>query len=490
MFEAAAKERKIPRKEYEEVVSKLRPELLEAQSMLKRQKRSAMVIVDGVDGAGKGEVVHRLNEWLDPRGMDTHAFWESSDEEEQRPYYWRFWRRLPARRHLGILFGSWYARPLEQRVHKGVSDEEYSRQLKRIRDFEEMLIADGTIIVKLWFHLTKDAQRKRLTELEADPKTRWRVLSSDWKHHASYERYATAAEQMLLETESRQAPWHIIGSLDRRYREFTAARTVCDDIQRGLDSPAGGKYGSKTFQPASPKDGALAGVNLTKRVDSDDYKSRLKDCQSKIERLAWTARERQVGCVAVFEGSDAAGKGGAIRRMTQAMDPRLFHLYSIAAPTKEELAQHYLWRFWKVLAKDGKMTIYDRSWYGRVLVERIEKLAKDHEWQRAYDEINEFESQLIDHGRIVFKFWLHIDKDEQLRRFKAREKTPHKRHKITDEDWRNREKWDAYEHAVEDMIERTHTKDAPWTIVAANQKKFARLQVLETVCERLEERLG
>ena len=488
MFEAAEKAEKISRKEFESAVEELRPQLLSAQFALKQKRRSAIVIVDGVDGAGKGEVVHRLNEWLDPRGVDTHAFWESSDEEEQRPYYWRFWRRLPARRHLSILFGSWYARPHERRADGEADDAGFERELDRIRAFEEMLVADGTIIVKLWFHLSKKLQRERLTCLEEDPRTRWRVLASDWRRHAKYDRYAEAAERMVARTHSERAPWHVIEALDRRATDLTAARKVCSEIQRRLEEKDAVVRPSAKRRERDWGD-ALSRVDLSQRIESADYKEPLADYQARLERMAWKARERGLGCVLVFEGWDAAGKGGAIRRATQAMDPRLFHLYSIAAPSKEELAQHYLWRFWKVLAKDGKMTIYDRSWYGRVLVERVEKLAREDEWERAYDEINEFEDQLIDHGRLVFKFWLHIDKDEQLRRFKAREKTPHKRHKITDEDWRNREKWDDYEHAVNEMIARTHSPEKPWTVVAANQKKFARIQVLRTICEGLEARL-
>ncbi len=488
MFENADKERKISRKEFEHAVAQLRPELLNAQFTLKEHKRSAIVIVDGFDGAGKGEVVHRLNEWLDPRGVETHAFWESSDEEDQRPFYWRFWRRLPARQHIGILFGSWYSRPLERRAG-GISDSaEFEREARRIRDFEEMLIADGAIIVKLWFHLTKQAQRERLSELEADPESRWRVVPSDWEHHKNYDNHAKAAQRLLKLTHTPAAPWQIIGSSHRRRRELTAAQTVCESVRNALEAPHAPSVPASPLPPAG-RHGALAKADLSRRIESEDYRHELKELQGRLEMLAWTAREKKVGCVAVFEGWDAAGKGGAIRRMTQAMDPRLFHLFSIAAPTKEELAHHYLWRFWRVLAKGGKMTIYDRSWYGRVLVERLEKLASPAEWSRAYDEINEFEAQLIEHGSIVMKFWLHIDKDEQLQRFKARQKTPHKRHKITEEDWRNREKWDAYETAVDEMIARTNSPAAPWSVIPANQKKFARIQVLKTVCARLEERL-
>jgi len=193
--------------------------------------------------------------------------------------------------------------------------------------------------------------------------------------------------------------------------------------------------------------------------------------------------------VAVFEGWDAAGKGSAIRRVTQAIDPRLYRLVQIAAPTQEEAAQHYLWRFWRQLRRDGRATFFDRSWYGRVLVERVEHLARPDEWHRAYSEINQFEKQLHDHGCIILKFWIHISADEQIKRFKAREEQPHKRYKITDDDWRNREKWHDYELAVDQMVSRTSTHHAPWTLVSGNDKRYARVQILKTFCKAMREAL-
>ena len=187
-----------------------------------------------------------------------------------------------------------------------------------------------------------------------------------------------------------------------------------------------------------------------------------------------------------FEGSDAAGKGGAIRRIVQAIDARQVQIVPIAAPTQEELARPYMWRFWRQIPKKGRITIFDRTWYGRVLVERIEGFCSEADWLRAYSEINDFEHELRSDGVIILKFWLQVSKEEQLRRFKEREETAFKRYKITEEDWRNREKWDAYHEAVCDMVERTSTGLIPWTIVEANDKQFARVKVIETVCNRLE----
>ena len=217
-----------------------------------------------------------------------------------------------------------------------------------------------------------------------------------------------------------------------------------------------------------------------------EYRSELAKQQSRLWKLTWEANRKKVSSVAVFEGWDAAGKGGCIRRMTWAMDARLYHVISVAKPTDEEYARHYLWRFWRHIPRAGLATIYDRSWYGRVLVERVEGFAQETEWTRAYLEINDFERQLVDHGTVVTKFWLHISPEAQLERFKEREKIAWKKYKLTDEDWRNREKWRAYELAVHDMVVRTSTQEAPWKLVPACDKRLARLTVLKTFCDRLE----
>ncbi len=224
--------------------------------------------------------------------------------------------------------------------------------------------------------------------------------------------------------------------------------------------------------------------------DKKSYRRKLEKWQGRLNQLSRDPRFKNGhAVVCVFEGNDAAGKGGAIRRVTHALDARYYRTVSIAAPSEEARAQPYLWRFWRHVPRQGFFTLYDRSWYGRVLVERVEGFARAADWQRAYAEINDFESELTSHGIVVCKFWLAIDQDEQLARFKAREETPFKKFKITDEDWRNREKWPAYEAAVCEMLARTSPDNAPWTVVEANDKKFARIKVIKTLVKAIETRL-
>lgn len=490
MFEAAELGHEISKADYEKEVPLLRASLLEAQRKLMEARVPLILIVSGADGAGKSETVNRLHEWFDPRGLETNVFGPLSDEERDRPSYWRFWLSLPARGRVGIFFGSWYTDPIIRRVYKQSGGAEFDRSLSRIEFFEQQLAQDGALIVKLWLHLSKKAQRKRLERLEKDRKTRWRVAPIDWKHFKLYDRFVKFSEQALQRTDTGFAPWTVVEATDDRYRELTVGRTILDGIN--------GRLALKKAEGAPPKVTAapldvisvLDRVDLTRTVSAKDYSSRLARLQGKLNRLSRTAWEKKVSSVLVFEGWDAAGKGGTVRRLTSAMDARLYRVVPIAAPTDEERAHQYLWRFWRHIPRAGRVTIFDRSWYGRVLVERVEGFAREDEWRRAFQEINEFEEQLADHGIMVTKFWVHISKDEQLQRFKERQKTEFKQYKITDEDWRNRKQWDAYESAINEMVVRTSTRAAPWVIVAGNDKRFARIQVLETVCRRLEKALG
>jgi polyphosphate:AMP phosphotransferase len=491
MFEAAELGQKLTKVQYDAELAKLRPALLEAHFALKDTKVPVIVIVSGADGAGKGEVVHRLNEWLDPRGVDTQAFWQSSDEERERPRYWRFWRSLPARGRVGILFGSWYSEPIIRRVYGEIKTSKLDTELDRIAFFEKMLADDGAVIVKLWFHLSKKAQRRRLKDLESDPKTHWRVLPSDWKHFKLYDKFTEVSERALRRTDAGHAPWHLIEAADRRFRELTAGKLLLQAIERKLRELEKSKVAAAPPpKPARVRTKAgitiLDHVDLTQRLTDQKYEAQLEKWQSRLTRLTWAAWEKKVASVALFEGWDAAGKGSAIRRVTAAMDPRMYRIIPIAAPTDEERARHYLWRFWRHLPRAGMTTIFDRSWYGRVLVERVEGFAREDEWKRSFLEINDFEEQMAESGIVVSKFWVHISKDEQLRRFKLREEIAFKRYKITDEDWRNREQWDAYKAAINDMVAHTSTEFAPWTLVAGNDKKFARVQILKTLCQHLE----
>jgi polyphosphate:AMP phosphotransferase len=496
MFETAELGRSVGKEEFEAEVPKLRLGLLEAQRDLQKAGVPVVVLLAGADGAGKGETVSRVLEWLDTRGLDTHAFGPPTDEERERPRWWRYWMRLPPRGRIGFFFGSWYSEPLVERAFGRLSRARYDRMLGEIAFFEEMLAEDGALLVKLWIHLSKKGLRKRLQRLEADPATRWKVTKADWKHFRKYDRYIEASEHAIRRTDSSHAPWVLVEASDERYRDLMAGRTLLERFRSRLaEAPAAravAPAGSPAPPPAVSKEASLTildRVDLKQKLSPAEYDRRLEKAQGKLGRLVRAAFQKKRSSVVVFEGWDASGKGGNIRRITASMDPRTYRVISIAAPTDEEKAHHYLWRFWRHVPRAGYVTLYDRSWYGRVLVERVEGFARPEEWSRAYLEINDFEHQLVGHGIVLAKFWLQVDAKEQLRRFHERETVAWKRHKIGPEDWRNREKWEAYEQAVSDMIARTSTAEAPWTLVAANDKRSARVQVVESLCRRLEKAL-
>ena len=483
MFEAVELGQRISKQEYDQEEPLLHTQLLKAQRALRETDMPVIVIVSGVEGAGKGEVVNCLNKWLDTRGVETSAFWEESDEERERPAYWRFWRRLPPRGTVGVMFGSWYTRPIIDFVYGRIDNAEYERQLHRIIQFEHMLTQDGALIVKFWFHMSKEDQRKTLEKDKKEGRTS-PILK---KFSKRYDDFATVSEHALRMTDQGESCWHLVEATDRRYRDLTVGRVLLEALEQRL---AAGEPPRPPDLPAH--DGmqlettVLDHVDLGQTITGKGYDKALKKYQRRLYELTWQAKKQQRSSIAVFEGWDAGGKGGAIRRMTAAMDARLYKVISIASPTDEEKAHHYLWRFWRHLPRAGYVTVYDRSWYGRVLVERVEGFASETEWLRSYQEINDFEEQLHEHGIVLNKFWLHIDKEEQLRRFKEREQTPWKEYKITEEDWRNRDKWDAYKDAVNDMVAHTSTEYAPWLLIPANDKRLARVEVLKNVCRRLE----
>lgn len=489
MFESAELGHKIAKTAYRKELPMLREGLLDAQiDLLQSRQFPVIILIAGVDCAGKGETVNILNEWLDPRHIETHALRALTDEEQEHPPLWRYWRALPPKGRIGIFLGSWYSSPLVDNVYGNIKNAELDQRLERIIRFEKMLSDEGALILKFWLHLSRDQQKKRLKILEDDPKTRWRVTDTDWKNYKLYERFRLVSERMLRATSSAESPWIIVEGSDPRYRYLTVGKALLQSLRQRLDTTAA-KPAAEPFPPVTTAiDGVriIQTLDLTRKIRKKDYEVELEKWQGKLNLLSRHHHFDKITVVVVFEGNDAAGKGGSIRRITQALDARTYRIIPVAGPTDEERAQPYLWRFWRHLPHRGRFAIFDRSWYGRVLVERVEGLCSHGDWMRGYSEINDFEEQLVRHRTVIVKFWLAISKEEQLKRFKEREKVSFKRFKITDEDWRNREKWEEYELAVCDMIDRTSSEIAPWTLVEANDKNYARIKVLKTLCESIE----
>ena len=487
MFESAELGRKIDQAAYDKELPALREALLEAQFELQQQGRFPVIIlINGVEGAGKGETVKLLNEWMDPRLIQVSTFDVQTDEELARPPAWRFWRQLPPKGRIGIFFGNWYSQMLQERVHGKFKDAVLDQAIDAAEHLERMLCDEGALIFKFWFHLSKQQMKTRLEALKDDPLHSWRISPLDWQQSKTYDKFVRYGERILRHTSRDYAPWYVVEGVDHYYRSLTVGRILLEGLQAALTRQQG-IVGRPHAAPVSGQSsGLLASLDMTQALSKDDYKEQLATEQARLAGLMRDKRMRKHALIAAFEGNDAAGKGGAIRRVTGALDPRQYRIVPVAAPSEEERAQPYLWRFWRHIPARGHFTIFDRSWYGRVLVERVEGFCSQADWLRAYGEINDFEEQLTNAGVILVKFWLAIDKQTQLKRFKEREQIPFKRFKITEEDWRNREKWDDYTDAVGDMVDRTSTEIAPWTLIEANDKRFARVKVLRTINEALE----
>jgi AMP-polyphosphate phosphotransferase len=505
MFESAELGHKIDDATYARQLKKVRPDLLDAQyDLLANKSFPVILLVNGVDGAGKGETVNLLNEWLDPRHVRNVAFGPRSEHERARAPMWRFWKALPAKGKIGVLFGNWYTDPIVSRVHRELSRTELTAAVERVRRFERLLTDDGALLVKLWFHLSKKAMKTRLEELESNKLTRWRVTKADWVNYGQYDEFAKVSERVLRETSTGDAPWVVIDGSDPNYRAMTAAKTLLNAIHGRLAEAKATSVEAKRAarrQRTGSSEAAATNVPVFETVDTtrilrdlpfkerlskEKYETKIVRVQGTLAKLTRTPKMPEHAVVVVFEGNDAAGKGGAIRRVTGALDARQYDVIPIAAPTEEERAQPYLWRFWRHVPRRGRFTIFDRSWYGRVLVERVEGYATQAAWTRAYAEINDFEEQLTEAGTVVVKVWLAVTKEEQLRRFKEREETKFKQYKITPDDWRNRKKWDDYILAGSDMIDRTSTSFAPWHVIEANDKHLARVRVIEAITARME----
>ncbi|MCP4401016.1 MAG: phosphate--AMP phosphotransferase [bacterium] len=487
------------------------PELELRLGALQREARELgiplVIVFEGWDAAGKGTLINRLIQTFDPRGCVVHPINAPNEEEAFRPFLWRFWVKTPPGGKIAVFDRSWYGRVLVERVDKLVKKRDWKQAYEEIRTFERQLTADGTLMVKFFLHISKKEQKKRFKKLESSSVTDWKVTQEDWRHHDQYETYLKTTEEMLAKTDTGFAPWTVIEAHDRRFATVKTFKTVVDRLEQAIKERNAARQAQEAVANTEPQSvtqddsleerdafdalnsSVLGKIDLSVFLERDEYRKRLKKRQQRIFELEHKIYVKRIPVVILYEGWDAGGKGGNIRRLTQSMDPRGYEVIPVAAPNDVEKAHHYLWRFWKAFPKAGHITIFDRTWYGRVMVERIEGFCHEREWRRAYREINEMEEQLVNFGTVLIKFWLHIDKEEQLRRLEARQQTPHKQWKITDEDWRNREKWDQYKQAVDEMLFRTSTADAPWTIVEANSKYYARIKVLETVIAAIEAQL-
>ena len=507
MLEKVDLSKKLSKEEYKEKMSQLENKIGQLQRECKALKIPIMIVFEGFGAAGKGLQIGKLIQSMDPRGFRVFPIKNETEEERMHPFLWRFWTKTPEKGRIAIYDGSWYRRVLIDRFEKRTKEKELPEAFHSINSFEEQLTDDGTLIIKLFLDISKKEQKKRFEKLQKNKETAWRVTQGDLERNAKYNEYAAMMEDMLFKTDTDYAPWTIIEATDRRFATVkiytTVIKAMADQIEKLARQKKKDTADQETEDHMNVSEVAreadkelkelqvsiLSEADLSLKYSREEYEEKLDKLQKKIEKLHGELYRRRIPVVLGFEGWDAGGKGGAIKRLTAKMDARGYAVNPTASPNDIEKAHHYLWRFWRAMPKAGHIAIFDRTWYGRVMVERIEGFCTKEEWKRAYKEINDMEKDLCDAGAIVIKFWMHIDKDEQERRFRERQENPEKQWKITEEDWRNREKWDLYEDAVNEMLLRTSTDYAPWVVVEGNDKYYARIKVLKTVVDAIEDRL-
>jgi polyphosphate:AMP phosphotransferase len=474
---------------FERRMPRLRSALLDAQTRLHKEKSAALaVIVTGIPAAGRSEVVNQFLEWLNPKFVSVHAL--PRPKVHSKPPMWRYWNTLPARGEIAIYFVGWYEDYLAPALFTPKKAHKYeARAVERILQFETMLPRDKVRVLKLHLQVDKKTQRRRLAELRASKLTHWRVTEEDRWLARHYDHVDSVAKRAVRATYTKQAPWHVIDGTDPQYRAFEAGSLLLKELQAALKPPAASTKPLRWKEPSAAQSAQFPTRPKEGPLEDERYERELEELQGRLALLTRRKAFANHAAAFAFEGMDAAGKGGAIRRLTFALDARQYGVVPVSAPSTEELAHPYLWRFWRRVPDCGQVAIFDRSWYGRVLVERVRDIAADADWQRAYDEIREFELQLAEAGIVVHKFWLALSEEEQLKRLQARDADPLKSFKVDPEDWANRRFFNAYQIAAKEMIERTYTDHAPWTVVEADDKKYARLKVLRTVCEAIERAL-
>ena len=486
MFQEAEADPRLSQTEFKKIEEHLRVHLINEQYRhIYLKDRALLILVAGIDGAGKGDTINLLNEWMDPRHIHTVAFPEATSEEAAYPSARRFWLKLPAKGEIGVVFGSGYAPLFKEAARKQQNIDALERHIRFVRRFEANLVANGVQVLKLWFHLSREAHHQRTQELLANPSTAWKVHKLDLKAQKKFNSIRRAGQLIIEATDAPYSPWVVIPSADPQLRAVRTAQAILQALKvPAIKVP---QFHDPAARPLVHQElHKLAQLDYQATLSKVDYETQILQWQNRLALAVRSKKFKKQALALVFEGSDAAGKGGAIRRVTRAIDARQFDVMPVSAPNSTEMAHPYLWRFWRNVPRQGRIAIFDRSWYGRVLVERVERLVARSAWLRAFDEINDFEQQLVEKGTIVLKFWLAVTPEEQLKRFKEREHSPFKQFKITADDWRNRRKAKAYAVAAQEMFAHTNTLEAPWHILPANDKRYARVEILKRIVMALE----
>lgn len=479
-------ERKKPEdKDYlSEEIKSYKSKLLSQQQLLMKAKLPVIVLIEGWAAAGKGSLIKELISDIDPRFYSVASPVVTPENEERYPFLYQYFKTIPENGKITFLDSGWMEGVVRKFVRHEITKEEYRRRVRQTNEFERMLRNSGYLVLKIFLHIEKSKQFERLKELTESPATDWRVNRDDIWQHKEYKRFMEAYDEFMVKTGD-SISWHILDGSRRKTAAYETLKLLTEKIEQEVET---GKFTGEAYDEEFPikKMPLLKDVDLSPTISDDEYKKELKRLQSRLSELHNIIYRRRIPVILCYEGWDAAGKGGNIRRVTYALDPRGFDVHPVASPLPHELNRQYLWRFWTKLPRTGHICIFDRTWYGRVMVERIEGFCSEKDWKRAYNEINEFERMLTDWGAVVLKFYIHIDPDTQLKRFTDRQNTPEKQWKITEEDWRNRDKWDQYETAVDEMLQKTCTKNAPWYIIESNDKKYARIKTLRIIIKALE----
>ena len=479
--------------EEEELTAKLKEErakLCASQMKIKEAGLPVMVIFEGWNAAGKGALIGRVIRNIDPRFFKVATMdREPSEEEKRYPFLYRFIKEIPEAGKFRFFDTCWMEEVVDGVLDGNLSEKNFRKRIHSINVFERQLCDNGYLVVKFFFHISRKEQKKRLDVLKESKDTSWRVQKDDLLQNKNYDKCLEVFDRYLNDTDHSRAPWYIIDASRKKWAELQVLQFLNQGIDTALKNQALNVPILQNIFPMK-KIGKLSEITLEDKVITDEqYDAELKTLQERLRELNNKVYRRKIPVIIAYEGWDAAGKGGNIKRITAALDPRDYVVEPIASPEPHEKARHYLWRFWTRLPKTGHITIFDRTWYGRVMVERLEGFCSENDWQRAYNEINEFEKELCDWGAVIIKFWVQIDNETQLKRFTDRQNTPEKQWKITDEDWRNREKWDQYETAINEMIAKTSTEFAPWHVLESVDKKYARIKALRIVIEELEKAL-